>query len=369
MSDSRSRRYWRLALWMIVVPMAAAAIYFFLLASPRYVSTSQVVVRQAGSNVSAQQMPGLSLLLGGINPASREETIYLREFINSLDMLQVLEEKLNWRAHYSSQWNDPLYWISKDAPLEDLLKYYRRLVTVHFDEITGLLTIEVQALTPEFAKQTLDVILNESERFVNEISHRMARDQVKFAEEELIAARKSYEARREDMIKFQSANKVLDAQASAESRATILAELEGRLTTERANLRGLLGSLSASSPQVKQQKNIINALEKQLDQEKAKLISSADGDHLNVTAAKYRNLQVDFGIAEETYKISVAALENARIDARKKIRSLVTIVSPNMPQEAIYPRTLYNLLTMFIALALLYGITRFIIASIEDHRD
>jgi capsular polysaccharide transport system permease protein len=45
------------------------------------------------------------------------------------------------------------------------------------------------------------------------------------------------------------------------------------------------------------------------------------------------------------------------------------VVSPNSPQLALYPERLYNLATILLALLMLYGITRFILASIEDHRD
>ena len=80
-------------------------------------------------------------------------------------------------------------------------------------------------------------------------------------------------------------------------------------------------------------------------------------------------MTLDAGIAEESYKTAVAALDNARIEASKKIRTLVTVVSPNTPQLALYPERLYNLATILLGLLMLYGITRFILASIEDHRD
>lgn len=99
------------------------------------------------------------------------------------------------------------------------------------------------------------------------------------------------------------------------------------------------------------------------------LVSAPDGAQLNVVASRFQQLTLDAGIAQETYKTAVAALDNARIEASKKIRTLVTVVSPNNPQIALYPERLYNLTTMFIALLLLYGIARFLIASIEDHRD
>jgi len=342
--------------------------YYSFFALDRYVSIAQVAVRQSGGGDSPQ-MPGLAVMLGGINPTSREETLYLREFITSADMLAELESQLQWSKHYTERWQDPLYFLRSSTSREDILDYYRRLVTAHFDEVTGLLTVEVQAFDQDFAQETLKVVLNVSERFVNELSHKMAREQMRFAQGELSSARKVFEDRRYEMLKFQSDNKLLDAQAAAEGRATIIADLESQLTKERATLKAMLASLQNDSPQVRQQKIKIRALEQQVDAESRKLVSPPQGDRLNVIAANYRNLTMDAGIAEESYKYAVSAVETARIEASKKIRSLVTVVSPNKPEEALYPRRIYNLLTIFLGLLLLYGIVRFVIATIEDHQD
>src|SRR3546814_9238014 len=186
---------------------------------------------------------------------------------------------------------------------------------------------------------------------------------------ELELARKKYEDEKRTMLEFQSRSEHLNAQAAAESRANIIATLEAELTTQRATLNGLLSALNANTPQVRQQKSRIAALEQQLASEKRTLLSSAQGDQLNVVAARYRDLAIDVGIAEEAYKASIVEVENARIEIAKKIRSLVTVVSPNLPQSAIYPERIYNLFTLFIALLLVYGVARFVIATIEDHRD
>ena len=127
--------------------------------------------------------------------------------------------------------------------------------------------------------------------------------------------------------------------------------------------------LRADSPQVRQQHARVNSLRTQLAAEKRLLVSAPDGSRANVVASDYQQLLLDTGIAEESYKGAVAALEHARIEASKKIRTLVTVVSPNTPEIALYPERLYNLATILLALFMLYGITRFLIASIEDHRD
>ncbi|MBO9356747.1 ABC transporter permease [Bordetella petrii] len=354
---------------MVIVPMIIAIIYYALFAIDRYVSSAQVVVRQPSQDSAEQSVPSIALMMAGLNPASREETLYLREFVTSIDMLKVLEKQLNWREHFSGQWRDPWLWIGNNDSNEELLKFYNRMVEAHFDDTTGLLTIEVQGLTPEFAKQTLDVILDESEKFVNEMSHKMAREHMKFAESELQLARTRYENERGKMLAFQGNSEMLNAEAAAESRAAIIASLEAQLTSERAKLKGLLASLGSNTPRVQQQQVRIKAMEDQLRVEKQLLVSPTGGDKLNVMASEYRNLVIDVGIAEEAYKASTVAVENARIEVGKKIRTLIMVVTPNLAQEAIYPARLYNLITLLIVFLLLYGLARFIIASIQDHRD
>lgn len=358
----------RLFVWLVGVPLVLAVIYYSFFALDRYVSMAQVAVRQVGNN-ETPQVPGLAVMLSGLNPTSREETLYLREFLTSQDMLNVLQSKLKWSDHYAGRWRDPLFWISRNAKREDLLDYYRRIVTAHFDEQTGLLSVNVQAFDSEFAEEILKVMLGESERFVNELSHRMAREQMSFAQSELANARTNYEERRAEMLTFQSTNNLLDAEATAKARAGIIVELEANLTKERTALKGLIATLNADTPQVRQQRNRIQALEQQLASEIKRLVSEKDGDKLNVVASRYRNLTIDAAIAEEAYKFAVSSVESARIEASKKLRSLVTIVSPNKPDRAIYPERWYNLITLFVALLLFYGISRFVIATIEDHRD
>lgn len=358
----------RLAVWIIAVPMFIALVYYTIFAMDRYSSSALVVVRQTDESQAAT-VPGLAMLMGGANPTSREETLFLTEYVKSADLMNALEERLHWTEQYAKQWKDPLFWISKDADAERRLAYYQRIVQPHFDEVTGLLRIEVQAFDPKLAQAMLDVILEKSEEFVNEISHRIARDHMKFAADELLKARTLYEEKQHLLLNFQNKYGVLDAEAAAQSRAGIVTQIETMLSQERAILKNLASTLSPASPQIQQQRNKIKALEQQLQAEQQRLVSAQGNEKMNLLAAEYRNLVIDASVAEEAYKLAITAQQNARIEATRKIRSLVTIASPNLPERAIYPEALYNLLTMLAILGLLYGIARFIITTIEDHRD
>lgn len=285
-------------------------------------------------------------------------------------MMDKLKKETNWVEHYSSVYSDPLYHLSADASQADMFSFFQKVVRAHFDSETGLLRIEVQAFDPDFAEKVLAVLLKESESFVNELSHKLTRDQLEFVEKELITARSNYDLRRDELLRFQAANNIVDAEATITARSTMIATMEGELATANATLSALSASLSADSPQVQQQRKKIRALEKQLAAENRRLISTdIGGGKLNSVAAKFRDLQIQASIAEEAYKITLASLENTRIEINKKFRSLAVVVAPNLPDSAIYPAKMYNLITILLALMALFGIVRFVVATIDDHKD
>lgn len=354
-----------------MIPIVIAAIYYFAFAQSRYASIAEITVRQTdNANPAISNAPGLALLLGATNPTSREETLFLRQYILSTTMMDILKKETDWVKHYSSVYSDPLYWLDNSASQATMLDFYKKVVTVHFDNETGLLQIEVQAFDPEFSQKVLSIILRQSERFVNELSHKLTRDQLEFVQKELITARANYDSRRDELLRFQAENNLVDAQETITARSTMISTMEGELATENAKLGALSASLSADSPQVLQQKRRIKALETQLREEMQRLISKDGGNaKLNSVAAKFRDLQIQATIAEEAYKISLASLENTRIEINKKFRSLAVVVPPNLPDDAVYPAKIYNMVTVLLALLAIFGIVRFIIATIEDHKD
>lgn len=353
--------------------MLAAITYYGILAQDRFTSTSEVVVKKVGSNEdaggSSSQAAGLSMLISGGASSSVEETLYVREFILSQDMLNVLQEKLHWSQHYSGNFRDIGYYLSPEASQEKLLKYYQKMVSASFDEPTGLLTIRVQAFDREFAKQTLAAIIEESDNFVNRVSNKLARQQVKFAKDEVNRARENYASKRDALLAFQGSNNVLDAQRSALARNDVISELQAEEIKADAALRAMQASLSSDSPQVRQQQIRVKALRQQIEVEQNKLTAKNSSNQMNVRAAEFRNLELDARIAEDSYKASTISLNEAYNQAAKKLRSLVVIVNPNLPDESLLPRRLYSLFTILVILLLIYGVTRFVIATVRDHRD
>lgn len=369
--ESKKPAFWAKPLFVftVIVPMLVGIVYYSFFALDRYESTADVVVRQPGGGGGVGAVAGLAMMVGGANPTSREETLFLQAYVTSADMLQVLEREVNWTEHYQGRWTDPLYWLPADSTQEEKLAFYQRVVLATFDETNGLLKLSVQGFDAVFAQQVLDVIVTTSQAFVNELSRQMAREQLRFSQGELALARRTYEEKRQTLIDFQRTSNVLDLEFTAQARATLINELESELVKARAEMSALISQLSVNSPQVQQKRSMIDSLEKEIAIERQRLTSSQTNAGLNVLASEYRELTVDAGIAEEAYKFAVASVENARIEATKQLRALLVIVQPNLPDEPSYPERLYNLVALLLGLLMLYGIFRFIAATIDDHRD
>lgn len=356
-----------LLFWVMGLPMLAASLYYGLVAANRFVSESVISVRQSG-DVSAAAVSGIATLLTGASPPSREETLYLKAYIHSLDMLNYLDGRLGLRKAYGSEGLDPFYRLWDGVSQEWFLDYYRSRVNVSYDDIDGLLTIRVEAFDPALAQVMNRELLAQSERFINEISHRLAREQLAFAEAELRKASDRLRNSKLKLLAFQNRNGVFDPVAQAQAAATLSSQLVADIARKEAELKAMMSFMQEGAPQVVGLRNEIAALKSQAGLEQAK-IASGQGGHLNKLASEYHDLTLEAGFAEEAYKAALSAVETTRIEASRKIKNLVVIESPSKPEIAVYPQRLYNLATLLVALGLLYGVIRLVIATIRDHRD
>lgn len=345
--------------------MIFVVIYYFFIAADRYVSTMTLSVHSTNSQ-SVDTNSVLSLLTTTSN--SSEDMKYLQGYIHSLDMLKILDKKIGLRKLYEENFKDLFFRISDSSSMESFLKYYQNRVKLYTDDKTGLLNVEVEGFSPESAHLIAQSIMEESERFINEISHAAAREQMNFAEEEVLTYKQAYQNAQEELISFQNKYGVFDPLKQAESKANLIAQIEANLAQKEASLLTLQSYMNDSAPEVVALKAEIVAIQKQLNREKSKISANNSEQKLNDLAAKFQDLTIEASFKEEAYKAAWKAYESARVDALRKIKQLVVIQSPDIPQSAKYPERIYNILTAFMVLSLLYGIIKFIKMIIEEHK-
>jgi capsular polysaccharide transport system permease protein len=305
----------------------------------------------------------------GSSAASREDQYMLQAHILSIDMLQQVHEKLDLRQAYASPKLDFIFRLSENAMQEEFLEYYRNRVEVVVDDASGLLTIRTQGFTPEIAKAVNQEVVAISERFINESSHRLARDQMSFAESELEKARARLDDVRDRLLAFQEEHNILDPTAQAAANTGLTVELQAMRARYEAELKGLLAYLNDDAPQVEAVQAQIEGIRQQLQAESRRSITNADGVSLNVLAGRYQELLAELEFVSDAYRGALTALEAARIESTRKLKSLVLVESPALPESAEYPRRIYSLVALLMGLTLLYGVGRLIVATIEDHQE
>ncbi|NVK43983.1 MAG: chain-length determining protein [Oceanospirillaceae bacterium] len=352
--------YWFVCLLAIVV----AGMYQLIWASDRYVSETNVVLESP--QLSAPTLNFQSLLSGG---GSNSDMLLLRDYLLSVDMLKYIDAQLDFRKHFSAPEIDFLSALSdQDVPTEELHKYYLKHVNVELDDYAGVLRIRVSAFTPEMAHAMAALLLEKGEQHMNQMGQRLAEEQVRFLETQVDQLAIKFDQARQALIEYQNENGLISPTGTVESINAVVASLEAQLANLRAKRTALLSYQSPRSADIRRVEAEIDALINQISQERARTAQQAGGA-LNVLSSEYQSLELSAQFAQQSYSGALAALENTRIEAARKLKQLSVLQNPTVPEYPLEPRRLYNLV-VFTIIALFLGlIVQMLVLIVRDHRD
>lgn len=344
-----------------------ALVYWGLIASDRYVSEAHVIVQR--TDMASSQSVDFSSLISGVAGGSHADQFLLRDYLLSVDMLKKLDAKLDLRGHYSDTGNDILsrMWDA-DEELELFYRYYLSRVSIEFDERAGILVIKAQAYDPKTATAIATMLVHEGERYMNELAHRLANEQVEFLERQVELRNREALQARQSVMAFQNQNGMVSPQGTVESMAATINKLESQLTELKASRGALLGYLSTNAPAVVKLNLQVEAIEKQIGREQSRL-AAPDGSPLNIAVEEFQRLQMTADFAQDVYKTALVALEKGRVEATRIIKKVSILQEPTEPQYPLEPRRLYNLVVFILAALILAGIVHLLAAIINDHKD
>lgn len=170
------------------------------------------------------------------------------------------------------------------------------------------------------------------------------------------------------LIAFQDEFQLYNPEQQGSAVVQVINELEAKISKEQAELKSLQVVMRSDSSEVRTKKIRIDALQQQLAEEKERL-TQQDKQSLNKINVSYQKIQLETELAADIYKSSLASLESVRIEAYKKLKHLLIIEYPALSEEDKYPRRIYNIVTWFVVLILLYLVIRLIVVVIKEHRD
>jgi capsular polysaccharide transport system permease protein len=126
--------------------------------------------------------------------------------------------------------------------------------------------------------------------------------------------------------------------------------------------------MRANAPGVVSLENRIAALQRQIATERAKLAGDpAQADVMSGLVADYERLMVEREFAEKAYISALGSLEAARAEGLRKQRYLAAFVQPHLPEDAVRPRRLIAILTVFFGSLIAWAIGALGVAAVKDH--
>lgn len=366
-SPSKPRLLRRPIFLLAAIACALAALYWGLVASDRYVSEAHVLIQR--TDMAGSQSMDFGSLLAGTTGGSRGDQMLLRDHLLSVDMLKKLDEALGLRAHFSSDAHDPLSRLwSPEPTLEEFHRYYLKRVSVEYDDYAGVLVIRAQAYDPATARAIASRLVEEGERTMNALGHRLAQEQVAFLEKQVQEHGQRAIDARQALLAFQNEKGLVSPQATAESLTGVINKLEAQLTELNARRAALLGYLAPTAPGVVELNLQIDAVEKQIKTEQARL-ASPKGKTLNRTVEEFQRLELNAQFAQDVYKSALIALEKGRVEATRTLKKVSVLQTPTLPEYPLEPRRLYNVVVFVIVALMLAGVLHLLAAIVRDHKD
>ena len=356
-----AQRWW---LATVVIPTVATGFYMLFLAVDRYESEARFVVRSP-SSAAANQIS--SLVQGSGIVRSADDAYIVQTYMESRDGVRYLVDHKQLLTRLQRTGRDVVWaypGLLSAANNERLWRHFQRLLTIDFDNSTGITTLKVQAFSPDDAKVLAESLLESSENLINTISRRAQEQTLNTAFSEVETSRRKAETAVERISEFRKQNRLIDPGRSSSAALELISRLAVEVARMRADLEELRSSASIS-PQARTLERRIAAFDEQIAAERRALAGSDDS--LAPLIAEYERLSLEREFAERSFASARTAFDIARIDAERQRLFIEQISVPSLPDYPKYPYRLLSTFGVFALLSFVFVVARRLIADSRGH--
>jgi capsular polysaccharide transport system permease protein len=350
----------------VVLPTLAALLYFGFIASDVYVSESQFVVRSPDKPTAS----GLGVILKTAGFSNAGDEVYsAQSYVLSRDALRAINKNDAFKKAYSrptisifDRFNATGFFGS----FEDLFQYYRKKIGIEHDTVSSISTLTVRAYSPDDAVKFNRELLEMAEATVNRLNVRGREDLVLFARTEVDEAESKSRNAALNLARFRNVSGVVDPERQATVQLQMISKLQDELIASRNQLLQLR-AFAPANPQVPVLRTKIAGLTRDIGSELNKIAGSSRS--LSAAAVQYQRFQLESQVADKQLAGAIAALQDARNEARRKQAYVERIAQPNRPDAPLEPRRLRGILATFVFGLIAFGIISMLLAGVREHHD
>jgi capsular polysaccharide transport system permease protein len=360
--NSRRRDMVRSFLLFVLVPTALTALYLLIIAPPEYTAGASFTVR--GAQQAAPDLLGLA----GISAPTETSTDarIVSDYIRSTAMVQALRRTGGFNESYSRFSLDPAAQIGSRAAIESATRFWRSKVKVAYDLNSGATTFTVRAYRPQDALRLARGVLAATEQTVNAMSRRPMTNLQQVNLDEVNRTKTDLDDVKVRLAQFQGSTAVVPTGAPVTQALNLVGGLDSQLAQLRAEHAAMLQTFQPNSPQAIAIQSKINALETERQRAVERALS-APGEGLANTEVEARAILLDYEFAQRAYHTAVSSLESSRRDSRTDEKYVVAYVPPELPQNSNYWPRLVNVIAVFFAASLLWGVGALSYSVLKEH--
>lgn len=353
----------------VLLPTLLAVIYYTAIASDRYVSSAGFTVRGMDAGVGSDILGAVTGLAS--TGSTTSDSYILLKYLKSRDIVEKLQSDYLFTEHYSDSENaDFLSRLAEGADIEHVVEYWGKRIHTSFDATSGILTFDVEAFDPSAAEKIASLVLNYGRELVNHLSSRAREDALAYAQGEVERSELRLRMALDALRLFRETERSIDPAGTAKIQLELIGGLEKQLAEVRARITALEGSVASDAPSLRALQRQSDALEQQIANQREEIGVNPDGtvgSTLSNQLATYETLEVERTFAQQAYASSLSSLEKSRVEADRQQRYLAVYSEPAVPQYALYPRRVLNIILIAFGLAIAWGIGTLVVYAVRDH--
>ena len=348
---------------LVLAPLGAAALYLFWFAAPQFQSHAGFTVRYEQPQRAPDPLGGLVGARGG----ATSDADILYAYLTSQALVRKVDQDLDLRTIFGRPGaRDPVFGFAEGGTIEDLTRYWGRMVQVSHDTATGLIELRARAFTAGYPLHLARAALRHGAEMINNLSARAREDLLGHAQYDVEEAWQRLTDARRAITLFRSQAQIVDPSADVSGQMGLLSSLEGDLAHELIRLDVLIQNTTPDHPRIAASRQRIAVMEARIAEERRKL-GGAQGDADYATVLdQYERLNADLAFASDAYTAARTALEEARAEARRQSRYLAPHIQPTLAERATAPDPLVILGLSGLFLTLIWGTGALSVASLRD---
>ena len=364
----RTRHYGVILLFilMVIAPTATFAWYLWTHAADQFES-------DVGFASRTEQAPSPFDFLGALSGSGSngaKDMDILNQFVISQEIVTRVDRKLDLRHIFSKPTDDPLMSFDPKGTIEDLVKFWQRMVLVSYDPSTGLMNLRIFAFDPKDSRDIAHAVLEESTAIINDLSTTAQEDATRYSKEALDAAESRLSKARTALTDFRVTNHFVDPSNELASQVSVVSTLTQQMAAAEIDLDMLTGTVADNDPRFAQLNRRIVVIANRIAEERAKVgvVPDSSAPGYAALVASYQTLQVDQDFAEKAYLSALASYDAAVLDAQHKTRYLATYLSPTSAEQTTAPNRPLQTALAALAAFLVWSVLVLVYYALRDRR-